>query len=287
MGEALGWILFLASPVHVVATGCLFTFPELRDEARRHRLRYVWLPAAILAASATTAACLGPRQLAWLLLAFFAWQVWHFQKQNLGLVALAARRCGTARPGLRERRALGTAACCAIAGLVSHPRLLGLGLDTGLQFLTPIAAVAYIATVVAGGIGSVQRSLHGAVSAGALLFWVPVFLFHSPGMAFGLLVVLHGAEYLWLVGIVLRGPHPVRVRLDRLSAMILIVLGAGALLSLASHLHTQGTALRWLYGAYLGVVMWHFLVDARVWRLRDPVTRAFLGSRLPSLFDLG
>jgi hypothetical protein len=52
---------------------------------------------------------------------------------------------------------------------------------------------------------------------------------------------------------------------------------------MASHLHTGGSVAHVVYGGYLGVVMAHFVVDAGIWRLRDPFPRAFLSSRLPAL----
>ena len=36
---------------------------------------------------------------------------------------------------------------------------------------------------------------------------------------------------------------------------------------------------------YTGVVMWHFLVDARLWRLRDPAVREIVRARFAFVFD--
>jgi hypothetical protein len=38
-----------------------------------------------------------------------------------------------------------------------------------------------------------------------------------------------------------------------------------------------------VFGAYLGAVMAHFVVDAGLWRLRDPFPRVFLARRVPYL----
>jgi hypothetical protein len=38
-----------------------------------------------------------------------------------------------------------------------------------------------------------------------------------------------------------------------------------------------------VFGAYLGTVMAHFVVDGGLWRLRDPFLRAFLARRVPYL----
>jgi hypothetical protein len=52
-----------------------------------------------------------------------------------------------------------------------------------------------------------------------------------------------------------------------------------------SHLHSGGPAVRLVFGAYLGAVMAHFVVDAGLWRLRDPFPRAFLARRVPYLMQ--
>ena len=40
---------------------------------------------------------------------------------------------------------------------------------------------------------------------------------------------------------------------------------------------------RLLYGAFLGAVMAHFVIDAGLWRMRAEFPRSFLRSRLPYL----
>jgi hypothetical protein len=62
-----------------------------------------------------------------------------------------------------------------------------------------------------------------------------------------------------------------------------IALLGGLALATASHLHDGTAAARAVYGAYLGVTMAHFVVDAGIWRLRDEFPRQFLTTRLPYL----
>src|SRR3954447_16594821 len=82
--RGLTWLLFVGSSVHVAATGWFFTVPEVRAHARRHPRRYVVAPAALVVVTAVVAAALTPRAFGWALLAFFGWQFFHFQKQNVG-----------------------------------------------------------------------------------------------------------------------------------------------------------------------------------------------------------
>jgi hypothetical protein len=114
----------------------------------------------------------------------------------------------------------------------------------------------------------------------ALLFCLPVFVFGSPYAAVGGMTVAHGMQYLLLVGLVAAGSG---ARLVRLAALCNVALLGGVALEKASHLHGAALAERPLFGAYLGVVMAHFVIDAGLWRLRDPFPRAFLARHVPYL----
>jgi hypothetical protein len=114
----------------------------------------------------------------------------------------------------------------------------------------------------------------------ALLFSVPVFVFGSPYAAVGGMTAAHGMQYLLLLGLVAAGSGG---RLVRVAVLCNVALLGGAALERASHLHGAAPAERLLFGAYLGAVMAHFVIDAGLWRLRDPFPRAFLARRVPYL----
>jgi hypothetical protein len=117
----------------------------------------------------------------------------------------------------------------------------------------------------------------------SLGFFAPVFAFGSPYAAVGGMTIAHGLQYLLLVGLVAAGHSRSAGRTIRLAALGNIALAGGLALSAASHQHGAGTAGRLVFGAYQGAVMAHFVIDAGLWRLRDPFPRAFLASRVPGL----
>ncbi|QMU75460.1 hypothetical protein GXW83_06575 [Streptacidiphilus sp. PB12-B1b] len=289
-GPALGGLLFLGSSVHVATTAWFYTVPEVRRHVAAHRGRYVTAPLALVLGTALLAAAVpaGPFDL--LLLAYFGWQFFHFQKQNLGLAALARSAYGGAPLAGGERRAITAAGLAGIAGLLSHPALLQLGDVPRVGPLFPVAAGAY---ALALGYGVVQlmrrapedrRGCAGAVYLTSLLFFLPVFLFRSPYAAVAGMTVAHGYQYLLVVGLVAGGGGAPRAqRLVSLAVLLNLGLVLGLGLNLASHLHTGGRLDRAVYGAYLGAVMGHFVVDAGLWKLRDDFPRTFLGRRLPYL----
>lgn len=105
-GSALVWLLFVGSSAHVGATGWFFTLPEVRAHARRHRGRYVVAPVLLVTGTAVAAVVAPPSWFVDALLAYFGWQFLHFQKQNLGIAALAARSVRVPSLTTAERRAL-------------------------------------------------------------------------------------------------------------------------------------------------------------------------------------
>lgn len=286
---ALGLVvlLFLGSSVHVASTSALFLLPEVRGHANKNRRRYVVAPCSLIATSALLAAFLPFEQLRWLLLAFYAWQFFHFQKQNLGLVALAGVSVGAAALTRSERRSLQASGGAAIAALVSRPHLLQLSGNWPLKGLFPLAAAAF-AVAVASGVSQVLRRPRPerpvrlvAMYLLAVFFPLPIFLFSSPYAAVAGMTIAHGLQYLVLVGLVLVGRS--RQRAVWATGLTAIAVLGGLALAVTSHLHGSGPSLRWLFGAYLGAVMSHFVVDAGLWRLRDAFPRRFLQDRLPYL----
>jgi hypothetical protein len=250
-GLALVFLLFVGSSSHVASTGWLFTLREVRAYAAKRPLRYVVAPAVLILLGALLAALLTPSQLDWLLLAFFAWQFFHFQKQNLGMAALVASTTNV-RPLKRcERRAIVAAGVVGVAGLMASPELLQLklhGRGTGLFTLSAVAfdVVALVGTAMLLHRPASERPpTFCAAFLVALLFFAPVFVFRSPYAAVGGMTIAHGMQYLLLVG---------------------LIAGAKA----RDGRRSIGLAT---------------LCDAGLWRLRDPFPRAFLSSHLPYLVN--
>lgn len=291
--RGLLWLLFLGSSVHVAATPWLYTRPEVRTFARGRPLRYVWIPVGLVVAAAITAAALSPSTMAWLLLPYFAWQFFHFQKQNLGMVALAASSHGVTSLSRGERRALIASGVAGIIGLVAHPGLLQFGILYRIHWLSGAASLLFVLTVGAGLAALARRPLQDrpagftAIYILSLVFSLPIFIFESPYAAVGGMTIAHGFQYLLLMGLVAAGTSPKSSRVLPIAALCNIALVGGIALSGASHLHSSAPAERLLFGAYLGVVMSHFVIDAGFWRMRDPFPRQFMARNLPYLVRTG
>jgi hypothetical protein len=286
---ALTWLLFMGSSVHVASTAYLFTEADVRAHVRNNPTRYVWVPTVLIVGAAVLAVAVPVRDLAWILLPYFAWQFFHFHKQNIGMVALAASTSALRGSSRAERQAMTLAACFGILGLIAHPDLLQLNNRTFVGHLFVVAAVGFAVAVV-WGVSLLAARLPQERAVGfsatylmALLYFVPVFIFASPYAAVGGMTVGHGLQYLLLLGLVAAGRSRGRQRMLGLALLVNLALVGGILLSATSHLHRAPGLERVLFGAYLGVVMTHFVVDAGIWRLRDPFPRQFMASHVPFL----
>jgi len=286
--RGLTWLLFVGSSVHVAATGWFFTVPEVRAHARLHPRRYLVAPVALVIATAAVAALLSPHRFAWALTAFFAWQFFHFQRQNLGMSALAAVAYGAPSLTRIERLAITTAGVGGIIGLLAHPELLRLAIAPPVRWVFYLGLAVFAVGALSGLVALARRSVTSRPAAFAtvqitsLLFFLPVFVFTSPYAAVAGLTLAHGFQYLLIVGLVAAGRREASPAIA-LGVLFNVALFGGISLNLASHLHGGSSGARLLYGAYLGLVMTHFVVDAGLWRLREEFPRRFLTSTLPYL----
>lgn len=209
---ALGWLLFLGSSVHVAATSCLFALPEVRSVACRNRMVFGWVPLGLIGMVALLSAAASPSSIDVVLLATFAWQFWHYQKQNLGMVALGAASDRVPALTGSERWAISSTGAAGVLGLVAHPRLLGLNLyppsDPAWVTATAllVASTCYGLTLLARRPGPDRPAPFSVLYVLSLLFWTPMFLFESPFAAVSGMTIAHGFQYLLLVGLVVTGP---------------------------------------------------------------------------------
>ena len=206
--RGLAWVLFAGSSAHVASTGWLYTLRDVRSYAVSHPWRFIRVPVLLMIAGAAAAVTLTPAAMTWLLLPFFAWQFFHFAKQNLGMMALAAKTAGAPPLQAAERRALIASGLAGICALMAQPALLQLRVDPRLGALFPLSAAA-MAGAVAAGVILLARRTPAQRPRGfcvmylmGLFFSVPVFVFASPYAAVGGMTIAHGMQYLLLVSLV-------------------------------------------------------------------------------------
>ena len=283
-------LVFIGANFHVAATSWFYTDKPMWDFFRANPTRYLVVPGALIVGSAALFYFVEPAWRGYLLIGFFCWQLWHYQKQNLGLLSFVAAGSDRVPLSVWERRTL---ALSAIAGILGFFKLYSVGLPglsaqfawahqlgAGLWLLSPLAfgmALLKSPSLRANG-------LRVACLALGMLFFLPTFLFSDWISATLSYAVAHGLQYLVFMGFVAVGrPNPI--------ASLVMLAGLGTLGGLA--LNAAILAPEWpdfpyghaAYGAFLGGVMAHFVLDAGLWRLRQPFQRRYMRERFHFVFD--
>ena len=265
--------------------------------ARRHdvRARTVLVVASVVSVVAIVAAHLQPLLLAVLFTAYLTWSPWHYATQNHGIGLLMLARAGgpsTSVATRGERRALRFAhiglASAAIVALHSgsrEPFLLRVGFPVVAGAV--MAIVAAVAAVVVAAVVLTRLRRRGAprsgliataslLSTSAVWFAVPAALTLQGSLVYagGVAALLHGAQYLWLNFFVEGRLASVQARRFDGLAWVAMAIGLGVALF---------TVVPWVASKVLGfdliisllivqavVNLHHFVVDAFIWKWRDP-----------------
>jgi tetratricopeptide (TPR) repeat protein len=290
--EQTSWLVVGTSALAVVVNGPHYAATIVRALHHDRRARVVLAVASVVAVVAAVAAHVWPLLLAALFTAYVTWSPWHYATQNHGVGVLLLARAGGPPTTAGERRALKAAhviaALAAIAAIhtgLSEAFLRRLGLSPDVAFAA--AVVAAIAAVLLTG-GVLWRLRRRGASATALLttaalvstslvwFVVPGVMEAGSSLIYvsGAAALLHCAQYLWITIFVEgRMAHVTGRRFDGLAFF-------GTVVALGVGLFTAGP---WLVSRGFGydlivslmilqavVNLHHFVVDAFVWKFRDP-----------------
>lgn len=292
-GSALNIVValtFVGANFHVAATAWFYTDTSMSVHFRANPWRYFIAPCLLIAGSALLFQ-FAPRVVrSWALGVFFCWQLWHYQKQNVGLLSFIGAGTDGVSVSAWERRTLALAAVAGIAGFFSLYSIGLRDLSPVFRFAHQAGGFIYLLVPVAFCISlakspALRRNrLRLTCFAFSALFFLPTFLFSDWISATLSYAVAHGLQYLVFMGFVSIGrPNPV--------ASLVMLLGLATLGALA--LNAAILAPDWsdvsygfaLYGAFLGTVMTHFVLDAGLWRLREPFQRSYMREKFYFVFD--
>jgi hypothetical protein len=89
-------------------------------------MRYVYAPIAVIIGSVALSVGLSRHDRNIALVGFYAWQLFHFQKQNVGLASLIASADRVPAPNGFERRAIITLGLLGSLAIIFNPRIVQL-----------------------------------------------------------------------------------------------------------------------------------------------------------------
>lgn len=279
-------LVLITGPMHVAATSFFYFDRAFRPLMRESPLRCLWspacLPLAILGLGVGGMALIGP----WARLLIFGfhniWLFYHYQRQNFGLISFVSTSVGGGRLSPRVNTTLNTAALGGIVAVLGTPGFYPYtdGILTAHAYLAmrTVGTAIYVISVFMMILmfRREPRLRESTWLAGALVvgvaFFLPAVVFRSTALSFLPYAIAHGAQYILMMTVV-------SGRSSRGWMALLTMCGVGVGLGYVLNLMTAWPLI--LVAAGLTEV--HFLVDAKVWRLREPRQRAIMNERFDFL----
>lgn len=261
---ALDQLIALATVGHVASTLHLF-----RDRGFRPMIRQRWpymvaIPLALTIALLSVVAAF-PVLMPSVLLVFSTWQLYHVQRQSFG-IAMFASRTAKVKPLTLLPLALYMTVAAAILGIVASQASPTLPRATDPALLRAAAVAIYVAAIALFAFDLVRREdvrrspLTLFVTSVAVLFLLPTLVPAGPYVVLFSYGIAHGAQYLIFMATLAARSE---ARLSGLAALVAAVALFGLFLQVAS---------QFLAMVMVGASCWHFMVDARVWKTRDPLS---------------
>lgn len=282
--ERVLWLIGITAAPHVMA-GFAFYFdrdarPVLASDARRFYLAPVMLVAGF-AAFGSVAGSLDPRVPATAIGAFFVWQFHHFSRQNYGVMSLVLRAWGLDRLSDREARLIRWGGLASMPGGLRPVRLL-FGAMLVPDVVIDACFVAGLVLLTAALFEVVTSGARGrrlAMLAGVTVFHLPLFVVPTAATALALHAVAHPFQYGYIMWRLRDGRDTGKAR----TTMVLLVLATGGAWVLRTITAGDTPLVGVLVGAGFGIVAWHFVLDAGVWKLSKPEPRAYMKRRFAFL----
>lgn len=295
--------LFLGT-AHVPATLFFYTDREFAGIIRNHRLRYIYVPIFLTVTTGLLFVLLNHVGQAFVLLAYWSWQAFHYGRQNIGVYAFASiAQTGTA-PHRAEKLAIdfGT-----ILGILGTFKILGMAvapayLHGTFNHLYQIGSVAFAAVLVFSLAVYVKFFRETTVFKTlffftSVFFFYPVFISTDMNVAFLSYAMAHGLQYIIFMAIVSANPAPGEqprsipyMNILKLAIFVVVVgflfwrVGDLKQIEMIKNSPLFTSAADFLFGAVLGATMSHFVVDASAWKLSLAPQRAYITRRFDFLF---
>ena len=296
--------LFLGT-AHVPATLFFYSDKTFRGVIKQHRLRYIAVPILLIVTTGVLFAVLNATGQALLLLTYWAWQAFHYGRQNIGVYAFASIAESGIAPLRSEKLAidlgtiLGILGTFKILGATTAPTFLHQHFDllykAGAAAFIGVAAFSLVVYFKFFQRTTLLKTLFFFTS---VFFFLPVFLSTQMNVAFLSYAIAHGLQYLVFMGIVSAkatdGEQSRAFSYRGIVTLSVLILVAGFVFWRVGDLASFGVikssatlsfVANFLFGAVLGATMSHFVVDASAWKLSLAPQRAYISKRFDFIFN--
>jgi hypothetical protein len=295
-------LLVFFGTAHVQATLFFYTDKDFRHLVRENKRRYVYLPLLLIVGAGLVFLLAGPLIQACVLFFYWAWQAFHYGRQNVGIYAFVSiSETGKSAPKL-ERLCLEAATYCGMLGTL---KVLGMGIapiylrgffgflfQSGFYLFLVLFAFSLFIYLQNLGAATATKTLFFLT---LILFFFPMYLSNNPNVTFLSYAIAHGMQYLVFMAVVSANSDrsAFRKRLNNILKLGACVLFVGFAFMYWGKLkefdlvRSSAMLLRlmdFLLGAVLGTTMAHFVIDAGAWRLTKASTRAYVKDRFGFVF---
>ena len=278
-------LLFIGSQAHVAASFFFYSDTAMLGFMSKHKLRFALAPLVLVLGTAILYSRFEYSELSYFAIAYWIWQTYHYARQNHGILAFVSKAEGMG-VDRRERIAIeltGISGCIGMItfvtpyeGTILAPYATQIH---GLALVVYVFAWGFAAAAFRNHRGSPLRNLFLLMM---MLFYAPLFIYDDPLAAVSSYAIAHGLQYLIFMSYVAATPRPKRViHLGKLAAFAAV--GGALLYTLAINDPVFGSWRKILFGGYLGIVMWHFVLDGGVWKLSQPFQRGYMAERFACL----
>lgn len=298
-------LLFLGT-AHVPGTIFFYMDREFAPIIKAHKSRYIYFPIALTITTGVLFAFAGTVVQGFMLLGYWAWQAFHYGRQNTGIYSFAAigtRGTPADRP---EKTIIDLGTYCGILGTF---KILGMGVAPNylhgvFESLYRIGGVAFVLLIPASVVVYVRHlkqttPLLTIFYFTLVCFFLPVFLSTNVNVAFFSYAMAHGVQYILFMTVVSLNFDPQgaskRWQLGSAAKLFVVIGFVGFLFYQANNVktfaffaaHTKLLTLGdFIIGAVLGATMAHFVIDAGAWKLSQALQRKYIGKRFGFVFGL-
>lgn len=300
-------IILYVGTAHAPATIYFYMDRGFSEVIRNHKARYVYLPIAVTILSGLIFAFSSTAVQAYVLLIYWAWQAFHYGRQNIGVYAFASIAQTGKSPRKAEKLAIDLGTVCGIFGTF---KVLGMAVAPG--YLHQTFNYLYLAGTI-GFIGVFIFSIFVYVKYfsdttfvktlfffTSVFFFFPVFISTDLNVAFLSYAMAHGLQYLIFMTTISLNSGDVdsskKFRYSnvlKLAALVIIIAFAFSGVGWFKNSEATRNSLLFmrcadfLIGAILGTTMAHFLIDASAWKLSMALQRTYITRRFNFLFNQG
>lgn len=220
-----------------------------------------------------------------LVLGYLVWNGYHYARQNWGILCLTALGTREARPTRTEYYGCMLGCAGGVLGMIpaSMPNLLPASAST-LGFATTLLALAVALWVALRQFLDRADPLRIAMTLVNGMFFLPIFVF-GPVIGFVTIATIHAGHYYFLmIGLAAdRRQGPAWLRVGGALACA-AVLAAGVELIRNPEFSAGLLNADQADTLIIIVLMWHYILDGGLWRLRQRFQRATVAESLPFLF---